>query len=199
MGCNVEFSGHLSIRNEIPWGIPQVSFVGLLFSYFTLTTLTMLLVYQICSCYPCIHDTKISGLSFRYSCFKKGRKKCTRQSWKVLWVILSSLFFKKFQRIAREAMHLCLRVLKESNISRFDSYGVRKSALIISHITFRDCRVHSFSDNLSRNSCILNLEMGKLSIWFKAHKLSPKSKTDQIYGLQTKLKAYELWYSNKYW
>ena len=108
-------------------------------------------------------------------------------------------FSKKFQRIAREAMHLCLRVLKESNISRFDSYGVRKSALIISHITFRDCRVHSFSDNLSRNSCILNLEMGKLSIWFKANKLSPKSKTDQIYGLQTKLKAYELWYSNKYW
>ena len=22
------------------------------------------------------------------------------------------------------------------------------------HITFRDCRVHNFSDNLSRNSCI---------------------------------------------
>ena len=51
-------------------------------------------------------------------------------------------------------MDVCLRVLKESNKSRFDSYSVRKSALIISHITFRDCRVHSFSDNLSRNSCI---------------------------------------------
>ena len=35
----------------------------------------------------------------------------------------------------------------------FDSYSVRKSALIISHITFWDCRMHSFSDNLSRNSC----------------------------------------------
>ena len=45
-------------------------------------------------------------------------------------------------------------MLKESNKSRFDSYGVRKSVLIISHITFRDCRVHSFSDNLSRNSCM---------------------------------------------
>ena len=33
---------------------------------------------------------------------------------------------------------------------------VRKSVLIISHITFRDCRVHIFSDNLSRNSCILS-------------------------------------------
>ena len=63
-------------------------------------------------------------------------------------------FSEKFQRMAREAMNVCLRVLKESNKSRFDSYSARKSALIISHITFRDCRVHSFSDNLSRNSCI---------------------------------------------
>ena len=56
--------------------------------------------------------------------------------------------------MAREAMDLCLQVLKESNKSRFDSYKVRNSVLIISHITFRDCRVHNFSDNLSRNSCI---------------------------------------------
>ena len=64
-------------------------------------------------------------------------------------------FSKKFQTMAREAMDVCLRVLKESNKSRFDSYSVRNSVLIISHITFRDCRVHSFSDNLSRNSCKL--------------------------------------------
>ena len=31
---------------------------------------------------------------------------------------------------------------------------VRNSVLIISHITLRDCRVHIFSDNLSRNSCM---------------------------------------------
>ena len=43
-------------------------------------------------------------------------------------------------------MAVCLRVLKESNKSRFDSYSVRKSALIISHITFRDCRLHIFSE-----------------------------------------------------
>ena len=30
----------------------------------------------------------------------------------------------------------------------------RTSVLIISHITFRDCRVDSFCDNLSRNSFI---------------------------------------------
>ena len=56
--------------------------------------------------------------------------------------------------MAREAMDVCLRMLKESNKSRFDSYSVKESALIIAHITFPDCRVHSFSDNLSRNSCI---------------------------------------------
>ena len=35
-------------------------------------------------------------------------------------------------------MDICLQVLKESNKSRFDSYKVRNSVLIISHITFRD-------------------------------------------------------------
>ena len=56
--------------------------------------------------------------------------------------------------MAREAMDVCLQVLKESNKSRFDNYSVRNKSLIISHITFRDCHVHSFCDNLSRNSCI---------------------------------------------
>ena len=49
-------------------------------------------------------------------------------------------------------LHVCLPMLKESNKSRFDSFGVRDSALIISHITFRDCPVQVFCDNLSRNS-----------------------------------------------
>jgi len=44
--------------------------------------------------------------------------------------------------MALEAMDLCLRLLKEGNKSKFDSYSVRNSVLIISHITFRDCRVH---------------------------------------------------------
>ena len=53
-------------------------------------------------------------------------------------------------------MDVCLRVLfNESSKSRFDNYRVRNSVLIISHITFRDCRAHIFSDNLSQNSCIL--------------------------------------------
>ena len=52
--------------------------------------------------------------------------------------------------MALEAMDICLQVLKESSKSRFDSYSV----LIVSRISFWDCRVHIFSDNLSRNSCI---------------------------------------------
>ena len=59
-------------------------------------------------------------------------------------------------------MDICLRVLKESNKSRFDSYSVRNSVLLISHITFRDCRVHIFSDNLSRNSRMQMTEVNKL-------------------------------------
>ena len=55
-------------------------------------------------------------------------------------------------------MDVCLRVLNESNKSTFDSYSVRNSVLFISHITFRDGRVHIFSDNLSRNSCIEHVQ-----------------------------------------
>ena len=81
------------------------------------------------------HQQYHSPMSF-YSYFEKGcRIKCARQPRKVLWVVFE---FTVFQR----------------NKSRFDSYGVRNCVLTIFHITFWDCRVHIFSDNLSRNSCI---------------------------------------------
>ena len=54
-----------------------------------------------------------------------------------LW---SWLFFKDIWK----AMDVCLRVLKESNKRSFDSCSVRNSVLIISYVTFRDCRVHFF-------------------------------------------------------
>ena len=56
-------------------------------------------------------------------------------------------------------MDICFRELKESNKSRFDSYSVRNRLLIISHITFRGCRVHISSDNISQNSCICKLNV----------------------------------------
>ena len=44
-----------------------------------------------------------------YSYFEKGcQRKCTRQSRKVLWVVLSSLFFKKNERIARGTMDVII-------------------------------------------------------------------------------------------
>ena len=73
-----------------------------------------------------------------------------------------SFFQRNLKELARKAMDICLWVLKESNKSRFDSYSVRNSVLIISHITFRDCRVHNFSDNLSGNSGIL------IALWHRA-------------------------------
>ena len=42
-------------------------------------------------------------------------------------------------------MDICLRVVKESNNSRFDGYSARNSVLNISHVTCRDCRLHMFS------------------------------------------------------
>ena len=52
--------------------------------------------------------------------------------------------------MAQEAMDVCLQVLMANNKSMVDRDSVRNSVLIISHITFRDCRVHFFPDNLSR-------------------------------------------------
>ena len=66
-----------------------------------------------------------------------------------------TIFSMKFERMAQEAMDVCLQVLKESNKSSFDSDSVRNSVLIMSHITSRDCRMHIFSNNISQNSCIL--------------------------------------------
>ena len=62
---------------------------------------------------------------------------------------------KKFERMSREAMDLCLRVLKEKNKSRFDSCCVSNSVFIISYACYLSglSRAH-FSDNLSRNSCM---------------------------------------------
>ena len=63
--------------------------------------------------------------------------------------------------MAQQAVDVCLRVLEENNERRFDNYTVRNSVLIISHITSRDCRVHIFADNLSRNSCIQYIKKQK--------------------------------------
>ena len=92
--------------------------------------------------------------------FEKGcRKNGTRQSGERYCVYCGwfsvDCSSQKFVRMVREVMDVRLRMPKESNKSRPDSYSVRNSVLIISHSTFRDCRVHIFFDSLSRNSCII--------------------------------------------
>ena len=63
--------------------------------------------------------------------------------------------------MTRDAMDVCLRVVKESNKSRFDSLSVRNSVLIISHITFRDCRLHIFPTTVLEIAVYCVKTMGK--------------------------------------
>ena len=116
-------------------------------------------IFNSCCSLPVVH-----------SYFEKGCRDNPERYCGWFWVHCSS---KKFERMAREAMDICLRVLKESNKSRFDSYQVRNSVLIISHITFRNCRAHIFSDNLSRNSCIQIHINPRMDIFSKAYFLYP--------------------------
>ena len=88
-----------------------------------------------------------------YSYFEKGcREKSTRQG--IVGGFEFSVFQRNLKELARKAMELCLRVLKESNKRRFDSYSRQEQC--IDHIPYYLSglsRAH-FSDNLSRNSCI---------------------------------------------
>ena len=135
-----------------------------------------------------MNETSLTGyetLIFQvYSYFEKGcRKKCKRQSRKVLWFWIHC-FSKEFKRMTREDMDLCLRVLKESNKTRFDSFSVRNSVLIISHITFRDCRLHIFSDNRSRNSCILCQDHGQSFLTISTSRTFLTTKRGNIHQLR---------------
>ena len=65
-----------------------------------------------------------------------------------------SVFQRNLKELAQKVMEMCLRELKESNKSRFDSYSRQEQC--IDHIPYylsRLPRAH-FSDNLSQNSCI---------------------------------------------
>ena len=71
------------------------------------------------------------------------------------WVHFSS---KKFERMALEAMDICLRVLEESTTYTFDSYN-RQEQRYWSYpmLPFGIVACTFFSDNLSRYSCIPHL------------------------------------------
>ena len=54
-----------------------------------------------------------------------------------------TVLYRNLKELVGKAVEMCLRVLKESNKSRFDRYS-RQKQCIDSHITFRGCRVHIF-------------------------------------------------------
>ena len=95
--------------------------------------------------------TEFKALISRKVVGKSARDNPESFNCRWFWVNCSS---KKFERMAREAMDVWQRVLKESNKSRFESYKVRHSLFdhiprYLSVLT----RAH-FSDDLSRNGCI---------------------------------------------
>ena len=49
-----------------------------------------------------------------------------------------SVFQRNLKELARKAMEMCLRVLKESNKSRFDSYSRQEQCIDYIPFTFRD-------------------------------------------------------------
>ena len=57
-----------------------------------------------------------------------------------------------YTAISRKVVGKSARTIPKGIVGGFE---FRNSVLIISHITFRDGRVHIFFDNLSRNSCML--------------------------------------------
>ena len=65
--------------------------------------------------------------------------------------------------MAQEAMDVCLRELKEGNKRSFDSYSVWNSVLIISHITFRDRRVHKFLPTTFLEIAVYTRELRKVA------------------------------------
>ena len=82
-----------------------------------------------------------------YSYFEKGcRKKVHATIPKgIVGDFEITVLHRNFERMAREAMD-CVSdgVLKRSSKSRLDSYNVRNSVWVISHITFLEYRVYFF-------------------------------------------------------
>ena len=97
-----------------------------------------------------------AAFAFRNSYFEEGcRKKCMRQSRKVLWVVLSSLFIKEIwkngpRRHGRMFAYVCECESRATKVG-LTATVVRNSVLIISHITLS--RAHFFPTTFS-NSCI---------------------------------------------
>ena len=136
----------------------------------------------------------------RYSSFEKGcRKKvqkCTRQSRKVLWV-----FSGNSEKMARDTMDVCLRVLRDTNKSRFDSYSVRnvpcfETVFQLKQHFLENCQAEispatdttfqigyyaegnkkfSISSEIQLAEAFSLVKNGKITLWVDPHKDVPRS------------------------
>ena len=135
-----------------------------------------------------------------YSSFEKGcRKKvqkCTRQSRKVLWV-----FSGNSEKMARDTMDVCLRVLRGTNKSRFDSYSVRnvpcfETVFQLKQHFLENCQAEispatdttfrlgyyaegnkkfSISSEIQLAEAFSLIKNGKITLWVDPHKHVPRS------------------------
>ena len=101
-----------------------------------------------------------------YSYFVKGCRKKVHAT--ILKGIVGDFKCTVFQRNLKESygrplIYVCECWRKVTKVGSTATV-VRNSVLIISHITFRDCRVHFTLDKLSRNSCI-QLGPEHLCLW----------------------------------
>ena len=110
-----------------------------------------------------------------YSYFEKGcRKKCMQQSQKVLWVALRSLLLKEIISKNGTRGHGCMFLNAKGKQQR-SFYSVRNSVLIISHITFWDCRMHIFQ-----------ITFHKIAVYTNGSSCAPLSKILGLVQVRTK-------------
>ena len=110
------------------------------------------------NCFKSVCCPSWSGFRLKesiYSYFEKGcRKKCTRQSRKVLWVVLSSLSFKEIWKNDTRGHGRMFASAKGKQQKQVRHLQCQEQC--IDHIPYylSDLSRALFSDNLSRNSCM---------------------------------------------
>ena len=104
----------------------------------------------------CFYDNAYDNLIFTLS-FSRGRKRRSYKRCPTGSVLILAIITPLRTPIFHFRVLLLLRRLWKPALT-LSSYNVRNSVLIVPHITLRDCRVRSFSDNLSRNNCMLKCE-----------------------------------------
>ena len=123
-------------------------------------------------------------------------QKCTRQSRKVLWV-----FSRNSKKMACNTMDVCLRVLRDTNKSRFHSYSVRnvpcfETVFQLKQHFLENCqaeispatdttfqigyyaegnRKFSISSEIHLAEAFSLVKNGKITLWVDPHKDVPRS------------------------